>query len=248
MESWWVNSTRKYRQRIRGIQINKKQNVRSLYIKHYRGNVWATAKFHISILRKVSKSRLFMKELSRSFGEASIPEVSHNIWPIKMHNEVYLNYQKKKHLNFCRKFFPRDVTKHKIFYRIFNDDNEFRRTRFLMFKRLQSFEGIFRVHQMRKIWRTGTIKGNPFSASLFVYRFMGRLSHYLFFGGYAVSRHFSFFLIRAGFVFVNNICIKDPLFLVPFFAIVRLILPPVFKHLYNFFFLYLSNFYCSFLF
>lgn len=218
----WKIQMKNQRLRIRSPRKNFKGVVKSLYVKQYRGNVWGNVRFKENYIRKLGRYGNHISEIQRSFGQSSLSQDSHFDFHQIMSSFPYTNNLKKKYSRWKRNEYPKDLTWYKQFYRTFNKENRDRHIRNLMYHRLNSFEGNLRRHVLRRRFREGSIKGNTFSGNLFIYRFVSRLSHFLYFVGFANTLSLSTRLIKGGFVSVNNQVIIDPAFKIPLYSRIHL--------------------------
>jgi len=227
----WKRRIRKSRLKIRARRWNFFGNVRSLYVKQYRGNVWGNARFKLNYAKKLSIYHDFRKDLERSFGATSTPQYLLELGSNNNISAALLRFLNRKHRNFKNQKYLRDITANKKFYRKFNKTITVRHQKSLQLHRIKSFLGNVKIKFLRDIWRSGTIKGNMFSANLFIFRFLSRLSHLLYFAGFVASLQLGIHLVKSGFVKVNTNIIIDPYYLVPVMTSVQLQLPLFYKRL-----------------
>jgi len=227
----WRKQIRKSRVKIRPRRWDFFGRVRSLYVKQFRSNIWANARFKKNYAKKLSVYFDFEKDLERGFSRGHRPTYLFDVGGRNALSSAVLLYLRRKHKRFRKFQFPIDVTANKKFYKKFFKKSLFRHNRHLQLHRIKSFLGNPKIHYLRKIWRTGTIKGNVFSANLFTYRFLSRLPHLLYFTGFTVSLEFATHLVSWGFVLVNDIVITNKEFLVPVMARVQLELPLFYKQI-----------------
>jgi ribosomal protein S4 len=226
----WKTHMRLQRLRIRAPRNYFKGIVRSLYVKQYRGNVWGSVRFKPGFMRKVGHYDRYLDDARRHFGNSGMSNDSHFdfhqiVSPVRTLSVFRNLFSRWKHHEY-----PLDFTWYKQFYRTYNKTNYFRHQRNLLYHRTNSFEGNFRRHVFRRQFREGTIKGNAFSGNLFVYRFVSRLSHFLYFTGFSHTLALATRLVISGFVLVDDVVITDPNFKIPLYSRVQLSLS---KFMYN---------------
>ncbi len=224
--TFWLDSVRKQRQRLRQPRRDYHGVVHSLYIKQYRGNVWGDLRFKESFMRKLGHYKQFFKENQRNLGEFSRGEDAHYDFLQNSSAGMLKKIHRRRMYRYKYDEYEIDLTDYKQFYRVFNKTVSSRHTRNLLYHRYNSFQGNLRQHALRRIFREGSIKGNTFSGNLFVFRFVSRLSHFLYFCGFANTLALATRLIQGKFVFVDDKLIVDPLFKIPLFSRVYLELSP----------------------
>lgn len=227
---FWVDQVRKQRLRIRQPRRDYGGVVHSLYIKQYRGNVWGNLRFKKTFMRKLGKYNQFWKDVQRNLGNFSRGEDAQYDFLQNSSTGALKKMQKRRIYRWKNAEYDIDLTGYKQFYRVFNRTEKYRHTRNLLYHRYNSFQGNLRQHALRRIFREGSIKGNPFSGNLFVFRFVSRLSHFLYFCGFSNTIALATRLIQGGFVFVDDMRITDPLYKVPLFSRVHLELSTFMYH------------------
>jgi len=241
----WKRQIKRSRLKIRARRWDFFGRVRSLNVKQFRANIWANARFKRNYARKLAVYPDFKKDLERGFGNGYRPNyLSENGFRNNINYSIMM-YLRKKYRNFKRKQFPVDLNASKKFYRKFHRTMYYRHQRNLQLKRIQGFLGNPKKDHLRQIWRTGTIKGNTYSADLFTFRFISRLPHLLYFSNLTCSLEFATHLVTWGFVRVNNKVITSKNFLVPVLAQVQLCLPVYYKRICYFMLFPYHRIYCA---
>jgi ribosomal protein S4 len=218
----WRKRIRRSRLKIRAKRRDFFGNIRSLYVKQYRGNYRGNASYRHNYAKKLAIYYDYKKDLERVFGETGTPQFLLERGNYNFRSSTVLKYLRKTYGQFKFRKYLRDITANKKFYKKFNKTTAVRHLKNLQLHRVKSFLGKVKNKQLRDIWRSGTIKGNKFSANLFIFRYISRLPHLLHFCGFAINLQLSQELVSKGFVSVNDIIVKDLTYLVPRMVAIQL--------------------------